>query len=597
MDGGTVSWQHLLTGLTKALFNTQLETHEARKDLLEYLLPCATLFSFDTSQLSSNSPSTLPFDLSTLRSVVQYIERSHPYSNCPIRTHATMSSLLNLADELLCLILKHVRPNDIDNFLLSCKRLYGTASNKFVDNHTWLKLFLKTIDSALPWYTTPKLLDLVLDDPCKADYIKAMVVRPWRVEYDMTTLPRHGLTGQTRRSWYPYSSDRMRAFEQCIENTKCIKAVEKDRWIRYIRDGDKTPLFALMFLRLHHLTSLVIAVTDLEDLFMLQTLQQIAKDPHSLSLSRLRHVEIYRQYQSRSLSRAQDVQYLLACAALPCIVSVTGYELYEPLPMDVHEEPSNDEESSGVLCDPKSGQDAFELGSQTSSLQHLKVQGCMIRRDTLGKLIRSARSLRSFTYVHCMRHHCMSPHCLSPHCMRPHCIRYRQEVEDVDPSHAWVREVLSVSASTTLEKLVLDNSLCPLPRLFCGTELDFSNFIHLRTLTIAHSSLVGLNFWAVDNIPTLLPASLETLVIRNFRIESYDWLGQVVDQIAKAKVTSLPRLWELTFEDAYSETAPFFDPSALRAVYAIGANVGIWTTAQFYVPTFPGYWAPLAIRG
>ena len=482
-----------------------------------------------------------------------------------------MSGLSSLPAELLLEILEHVRPNDIDNFLLSCKRVHGIASKEFMGNHTWFKSFLKTIDSwagAFPCCTTSKLLDLILDDPYKADYVKAMVVTPWRVQSDMATLPRHCLRARMPRSWYPYSIDRMRAFEQCIEHTKCIKSVEKDRWIRYIRDGDETPVFALIFLRLHHLISLVIAVSGLEDPFMLQTLQQIAKNPHSLSLSRLRHVEIRRPRPSLSLSRAQDVQYLLACAALPSIVSVEGYELYESSSMDLHEEQSNNEESSGALFDPKSEQDAFELVSQTSSLQHLKFQGCVIRRDTLGKLIRSARSLRSFTYAPYMRH--------------------RQDVEDFDPSHAWVREVLLVSASTTLERIVLDHSPCPRYRFYCGPELDFSNFIHLRTLIIAHSSLVGWKFRAVDKIPTLLPASLETLVIRKFRIESYEWLRQVVERIAKAKASSLPRLWELKFEDAYSDATPFFDPSALRAVYTIGANAGIWTTAQFYVPTFPG---------
>ena len=450
-----------------------------------------------------------------------------------------MSGLLNLPGELLCLILEHVRPNDIDNFLLSCKRVHGIASGKFVDNHTRFKSFLKTIDSwagAFPCCTIPKLLDLTLDDPSKADYVKAMVVRPWRIQSDMATLPRHRLTAQMPRSRYPYSSDWMRKFEQCIENTNSIKPVERDRWIRYIRAGDETPLFALIFLRLHHLISLVITVSGLEDPFMLQTLQQIAKNPHSISLSRLRHVEIRRPRPSLSLSRAQDVQYLLACVALPSIVSVEGYELYESLPMDFHEEPSNDEESSGVLFDPKSGQDAFELVSKTSSLQHLKVQGCVIRRGTLGKLIRSARSLRSFTYAQVRRHR-----------------------QDIEPSHTWVCEVLLESASTTLNKLVLDYSPRPHYGYYYETGLDFSNFIHLRTLIIDHSSLVGWNFQAVDKIPTLLPASLETLVIRNFRIESDEWLRLVVEHFAKAKASSLPRLWELKLEDAYSDA--YLDPT------------------------------------
>ena len=62
--------------------------------------------------------------------------------------------------------------------------------------------------------------------------------------------------------------------------------------------------------------------------------------------------------------------------------------------------------------------------------------------------------------------------------------------QDTYPSHAWVREVLLESASTTLEKVVLDCYPRSSFNFDFGLELDFSNFIHLRTLTTECSSLI-----------------------------------------------------------------------------------------------------------
>ena len=449
-----------------------------------------------------------------------------------------MPGLSNLPVELLCLILKHVRPNDIDNFLLSCKRLHGIASKEFVDDHTFFKNWLRTIDNWVGMSTrctTPELLELILKEPCKADYVKAIVVRPWRVQWDKVSLPRDWTPGMLRL-WYPYSSDRIRAFEEEIGNNKFIPSRAEARWIRNMRNGNESPVIALILLRLHHLTSLVMALGDLEDQFMIQALRHIAQNPHSSSLSRLRHAEIHRTSRDIFPLRS-DVEYLLACVALPSVVSVEGYELFDPFSRD----------------------DLIKLVPQSTSVQSLKLENCVFRHDTLEKLIKSARSLRSLICIHVITH-------------RQH----------IDPPHKWICEVLLESASTTLEELVLDFS--PRPDFgFCfGSQLRFSKYTHLQSLTIDYWSLIGPSFPATDQIPTLLPASLVTLVIRHFFMESYEWLRQFMEQIAKARKTNLlPRLLHLKLEEAYPKASVPLDFSVLRAVFAICTEAKIWTTAEF----------------
>ena len=442
-----------------------------------------------------------------------------------------MSGLLTLADELLCLILSHVAPNDIDNFLLSCKRTCGIASKRFVNDHAWLKYHLRTIDNCTAMSTTcttPKLLELILDENCKADYVKAMVVRPWRVQWSKSL----------RRYRYPrmHSSKRMQVFQEEIELNKLIPSREKACWIRSMRAGYETPIIALIFLRLHHLTSIVIALGDLEDRFMIKALLYIAKHPQSSSLAGLRHAEIRRTSRDSSYRR-RDLQYLLACAALPSIVSIEGYDLLDTSP---------EEESIKLL-------------PQSISLTHLKLECCAFRPRTLENLIRSARSLRSFTFTHGIWHR-----------------------QVIDPPYAWICRMLADSASSTLEKLVLEYCQHPDLGFRFGNQLNLSNFTHVRTLNIDFWSLLGPTFPATDGMPTLLPASLETLVISDFFIDSYEWFRQFVERIAKAKANLLPRLTELTLVGAYTKASQHIDSSVLQTVYAIGANAGISTTARFY---------------
>ena len=113
-------------------------------------------------------------------------------------------------------------------------------------------------------------------------------------------------------------------------------------------------------------------------------------------------------------------------------------------------------------------------------------------------------------------------------------------------------------------------------------QLDFTNFIHLRSLTIEYSSLIGRKFRAPDKIPSLLPLSLEKLVLRHCQMGSYDWLRQIVTRMARAKSNVLPRLKKLKFAELDMTEPLRFISYVLPEVYAIGARAGIKTTVLFF---------------
>ena len=105
----------------------------------------------------------------------------------------------------------------------------------------------------------------------------------------------------------------------------------------------------------------------------------------------LAYVEIRRTSRNLSYSHSYDVQYLLAYAALSSIVSLEGYELdgnslddhYEGSPDELYEEFYSEffgPESEDYTIESEFEEDAIDLVPQTSSLQHLKLEGCVFRQ-------------------------------------------------------------------------------------------------------------------------------------------------------------------------------------------------------------------------
>lgn len=95
--------------------------------------------------------------------------------------------LLNLPKELLNTILNYVALNDIENFLLSCKRLHQIANLPFLQQHSEARKRFKRIQICHGLFgssQSPKLLESFLLAPKMADYVKEMEVYDWMVSWD-----------------------------------------------------------------------------------------------------------------------------------------------------------------------------------------------------------------------------------------------------------------------------------------------------------------------------------------------------------------------------------------------------------------------------
>ncbi|KAL9072309.1 MAG: hypothetical protein Q9161_003628 [Pseudevernia consocians] len=395
-----------------------------------------------------------------------------------------MHSIMCFPNEILEGIIDVVAPNDLDNLVMSCKRLKAIASRRRLPQHVVNKGFFTRIENNWGNFTHSGfqgLLKTFLDVPSMADYVKEMVVNPWKVRWDEHT---GGL----------YPDLMMTAFEEAVKDSRSIPFEEKEHWISKVKAGNQNPVIALLFSRLHHVTYLKVVLDSMEDIFMFKILQRIVKDPRSPSLSRLREVEILGNFFPTHTSGL-----ITACAALPSVVSLIAHQLVEG-PPDTAKSP-------------------YEPVSRSSSVRDLEISDCRFSADTLFNLIRSTKSLRSFTYTY--------------------------TGEGTHPSFSWVRAALLQFARTSLEELTLLRSHSD-PDWY-KMECSFKSYSNLRVLTIDYGLLMADKFQATNKIVTLLPASLEILNLYACNINSFTWFQEFVTWVVRVKGRLIPCLQELNF--------------------------------------------------
>ncbi|CAF9938624.1 hypothetical protein IMSHALPRED_001027 [Imshaugia aleurites] len=437
-------------------------------------------------------------------------------STTPIPQLSTaVPTLFSLPNELLDEIVDCVPPKDFENLALSCKHLYQFAGYERRHRHFTFTRWLKSIENgwgALTRHYFPELLGEFLDMPNVADYVDEVAVKPWNMCWYAT--PLSGDDGKDDGLWKkknywakskehdmhpPYTDSLMKAFEGAVNSARFIPTEEKGHWISKIKAGDENPVIALLFSRLDYMTSLLIVLKNQQDHFILKTLQRIAKNPLWSSLSRLCNLKIF-----GNLLPSHRFRSIAACAALPSIVSLEARELVEE-PLD-------------------SAEPSLELKPHLSSVRNLKIRDCRFSAQTIFSLIRSAKSLQSFTYTY-----------------------YR---EGSSISCAWVRAALLRYASRSLEELTLHDSRF-LPD-WDGTGCSFRSYCNLRVLTIDYGLLMGNKYYETNKIVSLLPSSLEVLNLHKCRFYLLEWFRDFVNWVIRVKSRLLPCLKELNFKEVWS---------------------------------------------
>lgn len=338
--------------------------------------------------------------------------------------------------------------------------------------------------------------------PNLADYVKKMVITPWKVCWNEKDILYGWIQPVPFDTHRPYSDSVMRAFEEAINNSNSIPIGEKEHWISTIKSGNQNPVVALLLPRLYYLTYLELILGDRDDLFVLKTLKGIVEDSSSSSLSQLREVKVLGR-----ASLTHRLELATACVALPSIVSVRARWLVEG-PLD-------------------SAETTYQMVPRSSCVRDIEINDCCLSRDTWLNLIRAvkSKSLRSF--------------------------KYSYSAGGDHPAYDWIYAALFRFSSKSLEELSLRRHYSlPLNSM----EFDFKRFRKLRVLAIDYALLMGNKFEITKKAVSFLPKSLEILEIYPCRLHVLQWLPDLVDSLARAKRNRLPRLKELN----YQPTLDFF---------------------------------------
>lgn len=393
-----------------------------------------------------------------------------------------MPVLRDLSNELLIQILDNVKPHDIENFTLSCKLVHQLATERLQEHRVLKHNFARIESNREPFRANqfPELLHQVLIEPPKADYVQQICIK---------SCPPH-----------QYSGVKMKAFKEAVKNSDAIPFEEKERWISQIEAGNEGPILALLLPRLHYLTSIKISLSlfgSIMDDCIFSAVERVVKDPRSSSLSRLQQVEISGAHLPK-----HNLGLLTLFAGLPSVTSLKACNLHVD----------------------DSSWDRNSLIERSSNFRDLTLKGCIFSCSALSDLIKSAKSLRCFTYS-------------CPENLRVH-----------NPSSStWARAALLQYASSLLEELSLSESYrYPNDN---RTECSFKSYQNLRVLTIDYAYLMGDMIHTTDKLVTLLPASLEILNLFGYDIRGPEWFKDLVGCVARDKETKVPCLKELSFKE------------------------------------------------
>ena len=161
-----------------------------------------------------------------------------------------MAHFASLPNELICEILKYVKPEDLENFAQASRNVFQLAS-PFLGEHRALIRTYQTFRNATSPDAIAGLLATVIANPCIGCYVKRIELGP------LAESP----VGGHQENVYP--TDKLDLFTTAALDSKCLKRPseedvldEREFWSNAIQDGNEDILLAILLPLLPNLTAL-----------------------------------------------------------------------------------------------------------------------------------------------------------------------------------------------------------------------------------------------------------------------------------------------------------------------------------------------------
>ena len=270
----------------------------------------------------------------------------------------------SLPNELICEILKYVKPEDLENFAQASRNVFQLAS-PFLSEHRALIRTYHTFRNATGPGTIAGLLATVIANPCIGYYVKRIELGPL-AESPVGVLPEN-----------VYPKDRLEFFTTAALDSECLKKPseedvldEREFWSHAIQDGNEDILLAILLPLLPNLTTLSMK-TDSTRIKWYDSAVERAASAKNPTLCKLTHVRL-----DPSREDGYDLDVIQKFCSLPSVRVVTA-------PRALGSE-----------------SDLHQLSSDTSSnVTHLKLwEGC-IEAKPFHEFLRGFPKLQSFTHL------------------------------------------------------------------------------------------------------------------------------------------------------------------------------------------------------
>lgn len=272
-----------------------------------------------------------------------------------------MAHFSDLSNELVLLVMKHVQPQDLDNFFLCCKH-FRQLGGAYVREHMELKRRFKFIEqgklsdnSHQGQGRSINLLKEIITSPRKASYVEKLAIRGADTKWNEESLSE------------PFQT----IFKEEVRLSRYLPTAQTMRLIDRSRSGWKVTFLNLVLTLLPNLSTFKMDGLFADKMLtVISTTYRISQDPQPTILTMLNRVEI-----------SADIGPLIPLGVIECFATL-------PSVRDLY--------ANGVY----NRSYGFPYNKRPSRVTSLSLTSCDVGAETLSKFLRSFDSIVNLEYIH-----------------------------------------------------------------------------------------------------------------------------------------------------------------------------------------------------